>query len=72
MPLLLAGGGCETPAAGTPDTSLRSFKPIHWACADTPQTRKEVIAHNSVYATLKRGKKVVYADDCPKKEDKVS
>lgn len=73
MLLLVAAGGCGTQTEGPPDTSLRSFKPIHWACEDTVQTRKEVIAHNSVYASLKRGKKIVYADDCPNKpEAKVS
>lgn len=64
----LALGGCATQVAVTPDSGLRSFKPIRWSCADTPETRKQVVAHNSVYASLKAGKKVIYADDCKAEE----
>ena len=48
-----------------PVSDLRSFKPISWRCADTPETRKQVVAHNSVLASLKSGRKTVYSDDCP-------
>lgn len=36
------------------------------SCGDTEETRKQIVAHNSRYDTLKTGKRVVYADDCPK------
>lgn len=48
-----------------PVTDLRPFKPISSSCQDTEQTRKEIRAHNSVYETLKSGKRVVYSDPCP-------
>ena len=66
MPLLLASAGCATQTVAVSD--VRSFKPIGWSCQDTVTTRKEVVAHNSVLASLKSGKKVVYSDDCPKEE----
>jgi hypothetical protein len=49
-------------------TSIRPWKPISSSCQDTPETRKEIVAHNSVYSSLKSGKKTVYEDDCPKEE----
>lgn len=55
---------CETPLVVT-DTGVRSFKPIQWSCLDTPNTRKQVVEHNSVHATLSTGKRTVYRDDCP-------
>ena len=64
MMLLLASAGCATPTS-VPVSDLRSFRPITLSCADTAATRKQIVAHNSVLDTLKRGKKVVYADDCP-------
>lgn len=60
--LILSACATEKPV---PVHDLRPWKPIKWKCADTEETRKQVIAHNSVYASLKSGKKVVYADDCP-------
>ncbi len=65
LPLLSLLAGCETPQSEKPPvTNLKPFKAIGWDCKDTPETRKQVIAHNSVLATLKSGKKTVYADDC--------
>lgn len=63
--LSLAGAGCETQPKEIPTTNLKPFKPIGWSCQDTKETRQQVIAHNSVLATLKSGKKTVYSDDCP-------
>lgn len=60
----LALAACETPRVVT-DTAIRSFKPIAWSCSDTATTRKQVIEHNSVHATLSTGKRTVYRDDCP-------
>ena len=72
LPSLLAG--CETPTAATPVTNLKPFKPISWQCIDSPETRKQILAHNSVLATLKSGKRTVYSDDCeqPKPQPKTS
>lgn len=72
LPSLLAG--CETPTAATPVTNLKPFRSILWSCQDTPETRKQVLAHNSVLATLKSGKRTVYSDDCeqPKPQPKTS
>lgn len=50
-----------------PVTDLRPFKPISSSCDDTAETRKEIRAHNSVLASLKTGKRVVYSDPCPEK-----
>lgn len=63
MMLLLVSAGCATPTVA-PVTDLRPFKPITLSCADTATTRKQVVAHNSVLDSLKKGKKVVYSDDC--------
>ena len=48
-----------------PVTDIRPWKPISSSCNDTQETRKEIRAHNSVYASLKTGKRVVYSDPCP-------
>jgi hypothetical protein len=48
-----------------PVTDLRPFRPISSSCVDTAETRKEIRAHNSVLASLKTGKRVVYSDPCP-------
>ena len=69
---VLALAGCSTPISVAPDTSLRSFKPITLSCEDTPDTRAQIIAHNSVYDTLKHGKRTVYKDGCQKPEAKTS
>ena len=61
---MLALGACATQTVVTPKSSLRAFRPITWTCADTEETRRQIVAHNSVYATLRTGRKVVYADDC--------
>lgn len=47
-------------------TDLRPWKPITASCADTAETRKQIRDHNGVLQSLKTGKKVVYADSCPK------
>lgn len=60
----LALAACETPLVVT-DTGVRSFKPIAWSCLDTPNTRRQIVEHNSVHATLSTGKRTVYRDDCP-------
>ena len=64
--------GCSTPINVAPDTSLQSFKPITLSCQDTPETRSQIVAHNSVFDSLKTGKKVVYRDGCQKPEAKTS
>jgi hypothetical protein len=50
-----------------PVTDLRPFKPISSSCVDTAETRREIRAHNSVLASLKSGKRVVYSDPCTEK-----
>jgi len=62
--LILISAGCSE-VREVPVTDLRPFKPISSSCADTEQTRKEIRAHNSVLASLKSGKRVVYSDPCP-------
>jgi len=47
-----------------PVTDLRPWRPITYSCADTAETRRQIVAHNSVLDTLRRGRKVVYRDDC--------
>lgn len=64
MLLLLASAGCSIPISAAPDTSLKSFRPITLSCQDTAETRKQIVAHNAVYDTLKKGKRIVYSDDC--------
>jgi hypothetical protein len=63
LPLGLAGCAIPTSAL-TPSASLRAFRAITWSCADTQETRRQVLAHNSVYDTLRTGRRTVYADDC--------
>ena len=49
-----------------PVTDVRPFKPITWGCGTASgDARKGIIEHNSVLASLKTGKEVVYTDDCP-------
>ena len=60
--LILICGGCSS--SSVPVTDIRPWKPISSSCNDTPETRKEIRAHNSVYASLKTGKRVVYSDPC--------
>jgi hypothetical protein len=57
-------GGCSE-VREVPVTDLRPFRPISSSCVDTAETRKEIRAHNSVLASLKTGKRVVYSDPCP-------
>lgn len=57
-------GGCATPPVVT-DTAVKSFKPINWSCRDTVETRRQIVEHNSVHATLSTGKRTVFKDDCP-------
>lgn len=63
LALGLAGcsGGVVVPV---PVSDVRPFKPITLSCQDTAPTRQQIIAHNSVYDTLKSGHKIVYKDDC--------
>lgn len=69
LPLAALLGACEIPPKEkVPVTNLRPFKPIEWSCQDTKETRAQVIAHNSVLATLKTGKKTLYSDDCPEQK----
>jgi hypothetical protein len=62
--LTLTFGACSE-VREVPVTDLRPFKPISSSCVDTAETRKEIRAHNSVLASLKTGRKVVYSDPCP-------
>jgi len=62
--LTLILGACSE-VREVPVTDLRPFKPISSSCVDTVETRKEIRAHNSVLASLKTGKRVVYSDPCP-------
>lgn len=62
--------GCA-PAKVVPVSDTRWAKPIQWAC-DGPDSAKGkaragIIEHNSRLASVKAGKKVVYADDCQEK-----
>ena len=61
--LILFSAGCSE-VREVPVTDLRPFKPISSSCQDTEQTRKEIRAHNSVYETLKSGKRIVFTDPC--------
>jgi hypothetical protein len=58
-------GACSEVREVVPVTDLRPFKPISSSCVDTSETRREIRAHNSVLASLKTGRKVVYSDPCP-------
>jgi hypothetical protein len=61
--LTLTLGACSE-VREVPIVDLRPWKPISSVCADTPETRREIRAHNSVLDTLKTGRKVVYEDHC--------
>jgi hypothetical protein len=66
--LVVAGtlGACASEKP-VPVSDLRPWKPISWRCEEASgATRKQIIQHNSVYASLKANKKVAYQDDCPK------
>jgi hypothetical protein len=62
--LTSALAGCSE-VREVPVTDLRPFRPISSSCVDTAETRREIRAHNSVLASLKSGKRVVYSDPCP-------
>jgi hypothetical protein len=62
--LTLGLAGCSE-VREVPVTDLRPFHPISSSCVDTAETRREIRAHNSVLASLKSGKRVVYSDPCP-------
>jgi hypothetical protein len=47
-----------------PIVSTDPFRPISASCKDTPQTRREIAAHNSVLDTLRTGRDVKYGDPC--------
>ncbi len=64
LTITCALGACSE-VREVPVTDLRPFRPISSSCDDTSETRKEVRAHNSVLASLKTGKRVVYSDPCP-------
>lgn len=71
--LILAVSVALTACAETrsiPVVDLRPWRPIGSVCADTPETRKEIRAHNSTLDSLKTGRKVVYSDACPKEQPK--
>lgn len=61
--MLVSVGACTPTYA--PVTDLRPFKNITVTCKDAARTRKQVVAHNSVLDSLKRGKKIIYRDGCP-------
>lgn len=69
MLLLTLVSGCAATPRTVPVTSVKPFRTITWSCQDTATTRRQVIAHNSVYASLKKGKKIVYGDHCPVKSE---
>jgi hypothetical protein len=62
--LTLISAGCSE-VREVPIVDLRPWKPISSSCVDTAETRREIRAHNSVLASLKTGRKVVYSDPCP-------
>jgi hypothetical protein len=62
--LTLIFAGCSE-VREVPVVDLRPWRPISSSCVDTAETRKEIRAHNSVLASLKTGKRVVYSDPCP-------
>jgi len=45
-------------------SDLRPWQPITYSCKDTAGTRAQIIAHDSVYDSLKTGRKVVIQDKC--------
>jgi len=61
--LLLASAGCAG-ATSVPVSDLRPWQPITYSCKDTPATRAQILAHDSVYDTLKSGRKTVNQDKC--------
>ena len=63
--LILTACGPDKPV---PVTNLGPFKPLHPRCADTAESRTEMNEHNSVYDSLKKGKRVIYSDHCPKEK----
>lgn len=73
LSVALAASGCAgffgtpTPKIKIVDTSTRSFKPHTARRNDTCASQREVAAHNSVYDTLKKKRRVVYCArcDCP-------
>lgn len=65
LPSLLIG--CAQNTKEVPISDVRPWRPISYSCVDSKETRRQVIAHNSVYDTLKGGRKVVYGDTCPEK-----
>ena len=71
LPFLWVLAGCAADTS-VPVTDLRPWKPITYSCKDTKATRVQILQHDSVYDTLKSGKKVVNQDRCPKTEAKVS
>lgn len=46
------------------DTSTKVFEPITYSCDDTGRTRAQIVEHNSVYDTIKKGTTVTYRDHC--------
>lgn len=65
--IALLSSGCAGQTVPVPVSDVRPFKPIPWTCETASgEARRGIVAHNSVYDSLKTGRKVVYADDCPK------
>lgn len=67
LSLLPSLGACAQSTNVVPISDVRPWRPVSYSCADTKETRRQVIAHNSVYDTLKSGKRVVYGDTCLEK-----
>jgi hypothetical protein len=69
LPLIaISLAGCAAGSGqtyGVPVAVVDPFKPISSSCKDTPQTRREIAAHNSVLDTLRTGRDVKYGDNCP-------
>lgn len=60
IPVLLATAACTTASTGT-DAGCRVFRPIFFSArSDTPETVRQVKAHNSKWVCLCDG-------DCPKR-----
>ena len=52
-----------------PVSNTQPYRYIKWDCEGPNvakgEARAGIIAHNSVHAGLKAGKKVIFSDDCP-------
>lgn len=50
-PFLLTGCGTSTGGINF-DSGCQSFKPINGSTKDTTQTKRQIVAHNSVYDAI--------------------